>query len=102
MAGVLMDERTELAQLLGKHFGTSAAGDDYLWVMADILMERGWRKGREEWGVMHHGYGNAHHVEPADDLADAQRKADMSAWSGFVEPSPVRRYVADPTDWEAI
>jgi hypothetical protein len=51
----------------------------------------------EEWGVKHYGYGNAYHVEEADSQADSQRKAEMSAWSGYAEPSPVRRRV---TAWE--
>jgi hypothetical protein len=40
-------EREELAKLLGDHYGTSAGGDDYLWSMADILIERGFGKVRE-------------------------------------------------------
>lgn len=39
-------ERNELAKLLGDHFGTSAGGDDYLWAMADIILERGYTKPR--------------------------------------------------------
>lgn len=38
------NDRTELAALLGKHYGTSAGGDDYLWAMADIIIGRGWVK----------------------------------------------------------
>lgn len=38
--------RTELAALLGKHYGTSAGGDDHLWAMADIITSRGWAKRR--------------------------------------------------------
>ena len=34
-----MSKRTELAKLLGRHCGTSAAGDDHLWAMADIVLE---------------------------------------------------------------
>jgi hypothetical protein len=34
-----MSARTDLARLLGKHYGTSAGGDDYLWAMADIVLE---------------------------------------------------------------
>lgn len=41
-----MSAREELAALLGQHYGTSAAGDDYLWAMADIIMEKGWVKTR--------------------------------------------------------
>ena len=40
------DPRTELARLLGIHFPQSAAGDDYLWSMADVIMGRGFRKPR--------------------------------------------------------
>lgn len=42
----LVPPRTELAKLLGDHFPQSAARDDYLWSMADIIMERGFRKPR--------------------------------------------------------
>lgn len=38
--------RTELAKLLGDHFPQSAARNDYLWSMADIIMGRGYRKPR--------------------------------------------------------
>ena len=38
------DPRTELARLLGIHFPQSAAGDDYLWSMADVIMGRSFRK----------------------------------------------------------
>jgi hypothetical protein len=34
-----VNARTDLARLLGKHYGTSAGGDDYLWAMADIVLE---------------------------------------------------------------
>lgn len=44
-----MSAREELAALLGKHYGTSAAGDDYLWGMADIIMEKGWVKAEPVW-----------------------------------------------------
>lgn len=39
-----MNAREELAALLGKHYGTSAGSDDYLWAMADIIMAKGWAK----------------------------------------------------------
>lgn len=41
------DGREGLAKVLGDHYGTSAGGDDYLWAMADILVERGFGKVRE-------------------------------------------------------
>ena len=34
-----MSKRADLAKLLGKHYGTSAAGDDHLWAMADIVLD---------------------------------------------------------------
>lgn len=41
-----MNSRSELAALLGKHYGTSAGQDDHLWAMADIIISKGWAKHR--------------------------------------------------------
>ena len=91
-----MDERTELAEILGKHFGTSAAGDDYLWAMADILMERGWRKGREEWAFVDNAGST---IWPLLPNTEAEAERVRATHSGG---QVIRRYVVDPTDWEVI
>lgn len=63
------------------------------------LEAHGWAQGREEWGVMHHGYGNTFHIQPAKDRAEAEAEAFRLYDVGHTAPSAARRRVSE---WEPV